>query len=80
MIATYPLDVSAGDILREPFEILEGRDWLGFAGIAKARLPAILLAVVATLEELDVDALMQILTEPKNAIIPQMPRNDAAER
>ena len=39
--AGFHLDVSAGDILREPFEILEGRDWLGFAGIAKARLRAI---------------------------------------
>jgi len=39
--AAFHLDVSAGDILGEPFEILEGRDWLGFAGIAKARLPAI---------------------------------------
>lgn len=39
--ASFHLDVSAGDILREPFEILEGRDWLGFAGIAKARLSAI---------------------------------------
>jgi hypothetical protein len=38
---TFHLDVSAGDVLREPFELLEGRDWLGFAGIAKARLPAI---------------------------------------
>jgi predicted nucleotidyltransferase component of viral defense system len=39
--ASFHLDVSAGDVLREPFEILEGHDWLGFAGIAKARLPAI---------------------------------------
>ena len=39
--AAFHLDVSAGDVLREPFEILEGQDWLGFAGIAKARLPAI---------------------------------------
>lgn len=39
--ANFHLDVSAGDVLREPFEILEGRDWLGFAGIAKAKLPAI---------------------------------------
>jgi hypothetical protein len=39
--AGFHLGVSAGDILREPFEILEGRDWLGFAGIAKARLPTI---------------------------------------
>jgi hypothetical protein len=37
----FHLDVSAGDVLREPFELLEGYDWLGFAGIAKARLPAI---------------------------------------
>ena len=39
--ANFHLDVSAGDVLREPFEILEGNDWLGFAGIAKAKLPAI---------------------------------------
>jgi hypothetical protein len=39
--ANFHLDVSAGDVLREPFEILEGQDWLGFAGIAKARLPAV---------------------------------------
>ena len=39
--AGFHVDVSAGDVLREPFEILEGRDWLGFAGIAKAKLPAI---------------------------------------
>jgi hypothetical protein len=39
--ASFHLDVSAGDVLREPFEILEGKDWLGFAGIMKAKLPAI---------------------------------------
>jgi len=39
--ANFHLDVSAGDVVREPFEILEGRDWLGFAGIAKAKMPAI---------------------------------------
>ncbi len=39
--ANFHLDVSAGDVLHEPFEILEGQDWLGFAGIAKAKLPAI---------------------------------------
>jgi predicted nucleotidyltransferase component of viral defense system len=39
--ASFHLDVSAGDVLREPFEVLEGKDWLGFAGIAKAKLPAI---------------------------------------
>lgn len=39
--ASFHLDVSAGDVLREPFEILEGQDWLGFAGIARAKLTAI---------------------------------------
>jgi hypothetical protein len=39
--ANFHLDVSAGDVLREPFEILEGQDWLGFAGIMKAKLPAV---------------------------------------
>lgn len=39
--ASFHLDVSAGDVLSEPFEILEGKDWLGFAGIVKAKLPAI---------------------------------------
>jgi len=31
--ASFHLDVSAGDVLSEPFQIVEGRDWLGFAGI-----------------------------------------------
>ncbi len=39
--AGFHLDVSAGDVLREPYEILEGHDWMGFAGIAKARMPAV---------------------------------------
>ena len=30
----FHLDVSTGDVLREPHETLSGRDWLGFAGIA----------------------------------------------
>lgn len=38
---TFHLDVSAGDVLREPFELLEGHDWLGFAGIAPSKMPAI---------------------------------------
>jgi len=38
---SFHLDVSAGDVLREPFEVLEGQDWLGFAGIPKAKLSAI---------------------------------------
>lgn len=38
---SFHLDVSAGDVLREPFELLEGQDWLGFAGIAPSKVPAI---------------------------------------
>ncbi|HPV12602.1 MAG TPA: nucleotidyl transferase AbiEii/AbiGii toxin family protein [Verrucomicrobiota bacterium] len=38
---TFHLDVSAGDVLREPFEWLEGQDWFGFAGIPAVKLPAI---------------------------------------
>ena len=38
---SFHLDVSAGDALREPFELLEGHDWLGFAGIAPSKVPAI---------------------------------------
>jgi hypothetical protein len=37
----FHLDASAGDVLRKPFELLEGHDWLGFAGIPRARMPAI---------------------------------------
>lgn len=39
--AKFHLDVSAGDVLREPYEMLASRDWLGFAGIASARFPAV---------------------------------------
>ena len=39
--ASFHLDVSAGDVLQEPFELLEGHDWLGFAGIAPSKVPAI---------------------------------------
>lgn len=39
--ANFHLDVSAGDVLREPFELLEGQDWMGFAGIAPSKVPAI---------------------------------------
>lgn len=35
------LDVSAGDVLREPYESLAGRDWLGFAGVAGATFRAV---------------------------------------
>lgn len=37
----FHLDVSSGDVLREPYELLKGRDWLGFAGIAGADFPAV---------------------------------------
>lgn len=30
----FHLDVGTWDVLREPYEFLSGRDWLGFAGIA----------------------------------------------
>ena len=39
--AKFHVDVSAGDVLREPYEFLEGRDWLGFAGIASHKFPTI---------------------------------------
>lgn len=37
----FHLDVSTGDVLREPYETLSGRDWLGFAGIASATFAAV---------------------------------------
>jgi hypothetical protein len=39
--ASFHLDVSAGDVLREPYETLEGRDWFGFAGLPKAKVAAV---------------------------------------
>lgn len=39
--AKFHLDVSTGDVLREPYETLSGRDWLGFAGIASANFLAV---------------------------------------
>ena len=39
--AQFHMDVSSGDVLREPYEILEGRDWFGFAGLPRARVPAV---------------------------------------
>ena len=39
--AKFHLDVSTGDVLREPYDTLSGRDWLGFAGIASAKFPAV---------------------------------------
>lgn len=37
----FHLDVSTGDVLREPYELLHGRDWLEFAGIPAADCPAV---------------------------------------
>ena len=39
--AQFHLDISSGDVLREPYELLEGRDWFGFAGLSAARVPAV---------------------------------------
>ncbi len=39
--AKFHLDVSSGDILREPYVQLLGRDWLAFAGIHRTPFPAI---------------------------------------
>lgn len=37
----FHLDVSSGDVLGHPYEDLEPRDWLGFAGIKRQCFPAI---------------------------------------
>jgi hypothetical protein len=37
----FHLDVSTGDVLREPYESLSGRDWLGFAGVASTVFRAV---------------------------------------
>jgi hypothetical protein len=39
--AKFHLDVSSGDVLREPYVQLLGRDWLAFAGIYRTPIPAI---------------------------------------
>jgi len=60
-------DRRIGEVFRE----LEPEDLLKFGLIPEfvGRLP-----VIATLEDLDVDALVQILTEPKNALVKQYQR------
>jgi len=59
-----PEDKLTGEVLRD----VEPEDLLGFGLIPEfvGRLP-----VVATLMDLDEDALIQILTEPKNALVKQ---------
>lgn len=37
----FHLDVSTGDVLREPYESLSGRDWLGFAGVTSTTFRAV---------------------------------------
>ncbi len=62
-----PEDRQTGELLRE----VEPEDLLKFGLIPEfvGRLP-----VVATLDDLDEDALVQILTEPKNALVKQYQR------
>lgn len=38
---SFHLDVAAGDVYMEPLDVIEGRDWLFFAGIPKAKVKAI---------------------------------------
>jgi hypothetical protein len=74
----FHLDVGIGDAVMEPLEVIEGRDWLGFAGIAspslygKRRIP--FLSAMSMLGSKDndtrsyleiVDALRQHGAEPK---------------
>jgi len=39
--ARFPVDVGIGDEVLEPVDIVSGRDWLGFAGIAPPSFPII---------------------------------------
>lgn len=41
LFVNFHIDVAAGDVFIEPLEAVEGRDWLSFAGIPKARVKAI---------------------------------------
>ncbi len=41
LFARFHLDVGMGDVQREPFEWIEPRDWLGFAGMAAGKFPSI---------------------------------------
>jgi len=41
IFARFHLDVAAGDVVVEPVDELEGRDWLQFAGIARCRVRVI---------------------------------------
>ena len=37
----FHLDVGAGDVVLTPFDLTQGRDWLGFAGISAPQFPTI---------------------------------------
>ena len=41
IFAKFHLDVSTGDVLREPYQLLPCRDWLDFAGIVAMPFPSI---------------------------------------
>src|SRR5258705_8991585 len=66
-IVASPEDRRTGDV----FRLVEPEDLLKFGLIPEfvGRLP-----VLATLEDLDIDALMAILTRPKNALVKQYQR------
>jgi hypothetical protein len=41
VFVSFHLDVGVGDVVVAPLEMMVGRDWLGFAGIAAVRYPTI---------------------------------------
>jgi len=41
VFARFHVDVGIGDEVLEPLDVVEGRDWLGFGGIAPPSFPAI---------------------------------------
>jgi hypothetical protein len=41
VFARFHVDISVGDVLRDSFEAVEGRDWLAFAGIPRMEFAAI---------------------------------------
>jgi hypothetical protein len=41
LFARFHLDIGMGDVQREPFEWIEPRDWLGFAGMPAGKFPSI---------------------------------------
>jgi predicted nucleotidyltransferase component of viral defense system len=41
VFARFHVDISVGDVLRNSFEVVKGRDWLAFAGIARMEFMAI---------------------------------------